>query len=88
MKEQKPVTVAQLAENLCVAMENGISPDTPVKITLAEESCGPRAWSLVSSAMLGFDWETGDFRIEPMQPLVKKENTENHQEGKNVQKKN
>lgn len=73
MKEKQPITVAELAESLCSAMKNGVNPDTPVKITLYEHSVGARAYTLIDSAHLGFDWETGDFRIEPEQALVHKE---------------
>lgn len=72
-KDIKDISVAKLAELLCNAMENGISPDTPVKITLSEPFAGPRAWTTISEAMIGFDWETGDFRIDPKEPLIRKD---------------
>lgn len=48
--------------------------EVPVLITLKEPSYGPRASSEIKYANLGFDWENGQFRIEPSEELVKKGN--------------
>jgi len=42
----------------------------PVLITLAEKSICVRAFCNVAFAGLGFDWERGQFRIEPEKKLV------------------
>ena len=48
--------------------------EIPVLITLSESSIGPRASSEIKQAGLGFDWESGEFRIQPSQALVNKGN--------------
>lgn len=48
--------------------------DVPVLITLSENSMGARASCFVKYAGLGFDWEHGQFRIEPDKLLVNKGN--------------
>jgi len=45
-----------------------------VLITLEESSIGARASSGIKYVGMGFDWERGQFRIEPSKPLVKKGN--------------
>ena len=47
----------------------------PVLITLSERSMGSRASSGVKYANMGFDWERGQFRIEPTKTLVSKGNS-------------
>lgn len=49
----------------------------PVLITLSESSIGARASSEVIYANLGFDWEHGQFRIQPIKKLVTKGNALN-----------
>lgn len=44
-----------------------------ILITLCEGSIGPRASAGVKNMHLGFDWEHGQFRIEPEIPLVRKD---------------
>lgn len=44
--------------------------DAEVMITLSEPSVGCRAFSRVTSAGLGFDWEADQFRIEPEEKLT------------------
>lgn len=51
------------------------SKDIPVLITLSENSMGARSSSNVKYAGLGFDWEHGQFRIEPEKSLVRKGNS-------------
>jgi YHS domain-containing protein len=46
----------------------------PVLITLSESSIGSRAASSVEYAGMGFDWERGQFRLEPSKSLVTKGN--------------
>lgn len=46
-----------------------------VLITISEPSMGGRASSAVKFAGLGFDWERGQFRIEPSDTLVYKGNS-------------
>jgi hypothetical protein len=48
--------------------------DIPVLITLSESSMGARASSSVKYTGMGFDWENGQFRIEPEKALVTKGN--------------
>lgn len=45
--------------------------DSPLIITTVDVSVGARAGVKVNSAYAGFDWETGQFRIEPAEPLVR-----------------
>jgi len=49
--------------------------DISVLITLSENSIGGRASCSIKYACLGFDWEHGQFRIEPTKNLVKMGNT-------------
>jgi YHS domain-containing protein len=49
--------------------------DIPVLITLKESSLGSRAASAVKYIGMGFDWESGQFRIEPVKELVTKGNS-------------
>lgn len=46
----------------------------PVLITLSEGSIGARASSTINDVNMGFDWEHGQFRIEPSRKLVRKGN--------------
>ncbi|MNP41012.1 hypothetical protein D3C76_1346880 [compost metagenome] len=46
-----------------------------VLITLSESSMGARASSGLKYAGLGFDWESGQFRLEPIKQLVNKGNS-------------
>lgn len=48
--------------------------EIPVLITLSENSIGSRASCEVSFVGMGFDWEHGQFRIEPSKSLVRKGN--------------
>ncbi|AMN31106.1 hypothetical protein BFS06_14330 [Clostridium perfringens] len=48
-----------------------------VLINLKESSIGPRAFSRIKYACLGFDWEENQFRIEPEFDLVKLGNSLN-----------
>ena len=51
---------------------NGYNPeDISVLITTAEPSIGGRASCGISNNMMGFDWESNQFRIEPKEPLVR-----------------
>jgi len=51
--------------------------DIPVLVTLSETSIGSRAASGIKYAGMGFDWEQGQFRLEPVMKLVRKGNTLN-----------
>lgn len=48
--------------------------DISVLITLSESSMGARASSSIKYIGMGFDWEHGQFRIEPSLSLVRKGN--------------
>jgi hypothetical protein len=55
---------------------NNIKPkDIPVLINLSENSVGARASVGVQFVGIGFDWEHGQFRIQPNVELVKKGNS-------------
>lgn len=43
-----------------------------VCVTLVEPSIGGRAKSSIKTAVIGFDWEKNQFRLEPMEELVRK----------------
>lgn len=45
--------------------------DSSLIITTADSSIGARAGVKVNSVHVGFDWEAGQFRIEPAEPLVR-----------------
>jgi len=49
--------------------------DIIVAITLSESSIGSRAFARIYSVGMGFDWESGQFRIEPQDSLVREGNT-------------
>jgi hypothetical protein len=44
----------------------------PILITLSERSIGGRASSGVDNMVMGFDWESNQFRIQPSKSLVAK----------------
>lgn len=49
------------------------SPDEiEVIITLQEPSMGPRAGVSLKHAIMGFDWEAGQFRLQPEDALARK----------------
>lgn len=45
--------------------------DSPLVITTDDSSIGPRAGVKVNLVHAGIDWEAGQFRIEPAEPLVR-----------------
>lgn len=45
--------------------------DSPLVITTDDSSIGPRAGVKVNLVHTGIDWEAGQFRIEPAEPLVR-----------------
>lgn len=47
------------------------SMDSPLIITTDDPSIGPRAGVKVNLVHDGIDWESGQFRIEPAEPLVR-----------------
>lgn len=51
--------------------------DIEVLITLAESSVGSRAFARVNHVGMGFDWESGQLRIESEVPIVRQGNTFN-----------
>ena len=51
------------------ALSHGCTGEEEVLITLSNPSVGARAASKVVSANSGFDWEHGQFRIEPVDRL-------------------
>ena len=53
------------------AVSNPSLLESSVVITLAEDSIGPRAGCGIKHAMAGFDWESGQIRLEPEEPLVR-----------------
>ncbi len=70
------ITVKELKDTIdAILLNKRVEPDSPVLITLAEKSIGPTASCSVCSASVGFDWEHGQFRLEPSKSLVTKENT-------------
>lgn len=56
--------VKELYKNLETYINNGCG-DYPLVITLREPSVGPRASIGIDSVFPGFDWESGQMRIEP-----------------------
>jgi hypothetical protein len=67
------LNLQQLKENINYQIENlndKQPQDIPVLITLSEPSMGARASCQVKYISMGIDWEHGQFRIEPNQPLV------------------
>lgn len=49
--------------------------DIEVLITLSESSIGSRAFTRVKYVGMGFDWENGQFRIEPEKHIVNETHT-------------
>ena len=49
--------------------------DILVCITLSESSIGSRAFSGITYANMGIDWESSQFRLEPEKRLVRKGNS-------------
>lgn len=66
------MTAKQLYEHLKFYLESKeINEDTPVLITLADASVGGRANVEINSVCLGFDWESGQLRIEPKEKIFR-----------------
>lgn len=65
---REPLTVRQLRDILNT-YDNEEILDGFVLVSLSDESIGPRASSTVGSVGIGFDWEDGQFRIEPSTPV-------------------
>ena len=59
------MTLRELKNSVDFALAHGCTGEEEVLITLATQSVGARASARVSSANNGFDWEHGQFRIEP-----------------------
>ena len=66
------MTLSQLNEAVRQAVAGTLSdPDkVEVLISLDFSHLGPRASTGVASARLGFDWEDGQFRLEPADKLT------------------
>ncbi|MDP1712202.1 MAG: hypothetical protein Q8K86_07075 [Candidatus Nanopelagicaceae bacterium] len=65
------LTIRELLEVLKTTSEKHL--DDRIYVTLSIPAQGPRAWALIVSAHHGFDWEHGQFRLEPQFPLVPKD---------------
>lgn len=63
------MNIGELTEKLSALVKDGHKEENVV-ITVEEPSVGARACVGIQSALLGFDWETGQLRIEPQEPLV------------------
>lgn len=63
----------ELANCLSEAVEHGVSPHDEVYITIkeTEPSLGARPKCGIKYAGLGFDWEQGEFRIQPTECLYR-----------------
>lgn len=67
------MTILELANCLSEALKQGASPNDEVYITTKElePSLGARPKCGTKYAGLGFDWEQGEFRIQPAEDLRK-----------------
>ena len=64
------MTLTELRDSVNHALDHWRNSDDPeVVITLSNPSVGPRASCGVLNATLGFDWEYGQFRIQPQENL-------------------
>ena len=64
------MTLTELRDSVNHALDHWRDSDDPeVVITLSNPSVGPRASCGVIYAALGFDWEYGQFRIQPQENL-------------------
>ena len=67
------MTLLELKERIdYILIDNPELGRTRVLITTADPSVGARNGVTLSNANMGFDWETGQFRLEPEVPLVRK----------------
>ena len=68
--------LTELKNAIEFAIENLREYDSPddiqVIISLSEPSMGASAGTSIGFAGMGFDWERGQFRIEPSEKLVRK----------------
>jgi len=74
------LNLAELKQNIDFEIENlnsnnKNSKDVIVLITLNESCMGARASSGIKYIGMGFDWESGQLRIEPVKNLVSKGNS-------------
>jgi len=70
------MTLVELKKFVDFAVEHSDKPeDIKVVITLANPSVGSRAYSEINYVGLGFDYEHGQFRIEPEDKLRKEGRT-------------
>ena len=59
------MNLKELKDAVDFALDHGCDGSEEVRITLSGPTVGARASANVQSANLGFDWEYGQFRIEP-----------------------
>ena len=69
----KGLTLENLNKRLeLILKQNPEYNDNKVLVTLCELSMGARASEVIKSANIGFDWERGQFRLNPSEPLIHK----------------
>ena len=67
------MNLIELKKSVDFVFEKVANPDeVSVCVTLVEPSIGGRAKTEVKYAVMGFDWEQNQFRIEPKDELVRK----------------
>lgn len=69
----KTLNLRELKEYVEFLYEHGCTGEEPVLITLSQNSVGSRASTGITHITEGFDWESGQIRIEPEEKLLKKE---------------
>lgn len=67
------LTLKKLYENCKHFLDNGLDENTPIYVTTSDNSIGGRAYVTIQSIHNGFDWESGQIRIETNEKILKYE---------------
>ena len=68
------LTLKELNETTKYFLDKGFDENTPIYITTNDNSIGGRAFVTIQGMYNGFDWESGQIRLEPNEKILKYEN--------------
>lgn len=72
INDKKPMNLVEFRDSINHSCSIHKNPEeVTVCITLSDRSIGPRANTGVRAVNLGFDWEANQFRVEPLDQIVR-----------------